>query len=1411
MAKSKTAKKITYGLLLAAGALVLGVATQAHDLVVAAASGSSAKQKYFTDYNTLDDAVAAAEVHAEREVAEGAQLLKNKDNALPLAGNAKVSVFGVSADALIGAAATSGQSTASAGGQTVAGVLKDQGFNVNPTLKAFYDQNSGSIRSEVTNFNGQIKGSFDLYNDAAIVVLARTGGEGSDCARVTSEEASTDINGKKDVDTHVALAQTDTTIGEGESATVKSTQYQHYLQLSKSERELLNLAKENFKKVVVVLNTSNAMEIQELKDCDGIDAVINIDRPGQGGLNALPKLLNGAVNPSGGLVDEWAADFTADPTWYNFGNNDQTGSARGGAGKNFYMSENGAETGVLEDGKDVIGDTEGFHGVDYEEGIYLGYKFYETYYADLYKKDPAAAKAWWEKHVTYPFGYGLSYTSFSFKSKGMFRDASLTNALPTTGLADLFKSTKAKAADIKKIYVPVEVTNTGSAAGKKTVQIYVEAPFTGKVERSSVALVGYAKTDILKPGQKQTVTVEVNVQDMAAWYSQAAHEGSDVKGAYIMEAGKYTLRIMENSHYDYATTKAGDTYQVDGKDVCYAEESFELDAEAVQEQDDFSGLEAKSLFTDGLNDNGAGAGADTKVGDSNFGNVRTAAMMADGTSGMTTLTRKAGGAAIAATVPGGTGTANGFDGSFPEAPKMADLTFKNSILDNWSFWDNYAVSNNYSGANDVSSRYKDYYKNDDNAGYVWSKTSVPSNWDQQIGTLKSDYENDGANGDKGTQKIWMRVSENNTIKFADMEGVPYDDPQWDNFLNQLTYDEMCSVNTYCGYGTGNIDSVNKDLTVDRDGPNSINQLHQMPAESLLSATWNVEIAEERGILIANIGLLGGSKGFDGWYAPGADTHRTPFSGRNNEYLSQDGFQGGVIGAALTQGVQSRGVICYTKHILMNDQETNRGCLFTWCDEQAMRENYMKCFQLILQEGGSKAGMTAYGRISGLSNTNNTNLSIELYQKEWGTQAYFVTDGYIGWNQRTNPDMMVRAGNQTILTTGNTEYLSGQTNPTNGTNPTGGFYKAGDTLPNGETAAATGLYLKQGESTYEISYTQWYCVRQMAHGVLFQVANSVGQRNGYLDVNPRGGQLTATEGISVENMSVSIDNMLDGDSFCYYTATGLPEGLSLDSSTGKISGTAEKAGTYNVTVTYRIDGWITRTANYTITVSTAIKSKNGSDDFKAAKVGQDFYAELDSDVYTSTEYNNRKFEITSGRLPAGVSLSENGTIEGKPTEAGTFEFTVKLTAKNDTAGKVLFGDKGGGGKGGSTDNSKTCETTFVMVVAGEAVIPQETKEIVSVTETADGYIITFSDGTTIEVKNGKDGKDGKDGQPGADGQPGTPGADGKDGVDGQPGKDGVDGKDGADGAGCGGSIIASSTILAGVAALGLAIAAKKKED
>lgn len=1187
---------------LATVAMVAGATGNMLASVAHAAETTNPTAKFYSDYDSMDEAKTAAERLTEELASEGDVLLKNTNNALPMAGNSKVSVFGVTSDNLVGASDSSGAfgSTSTSSQETVADALEEAGFIVNPTLKNFYAQNTNKHGNEATenDFSGKAKQSLSVYNDAAIVVFSREGGEGSDASTTKAAHGSQE-EAKADDGTHKALYKDK-----------DGKQYKHSLMLTDSEQALIKYVESNFDKVIVVLNTSNAMEIGQLKNDSKIDAIVHIGRPGVGGLAGLAGILNGTYNPSGRLVDEWMTDFTADPTWYNFGDNSQTGSS------NEYKNSTGGSPTGSSDAKS------GLFGVDYEESIYLGYKYYETYYQDIYYGNQAipegytslskeeAAQQWWADNVTYPFGYGGSYTTFSMNVKDMYynlndkKTSVADGGNITTDLFDSVADTKTGKghAKVEKMYVDVDVKNTGKVAGKQVVQVYVTAPYTtGGIEKSAVTLVGYAKTDELAPGETQTVTVEFNVQDMASWdYTDANQDGS--YGDYELDTGKYTVRVMENSHFDCATdlSDENDAYDQTTFNLVAATEN---DKAANMKTDDFSGNAVGNKFS---TENGVWNDT-TNATKLNYNSTRTASLAADGKAAMTQMSR-----------------GEGFAKTFPQAPTEADLKFNDKVLSNWLSWDAFNVD---ALDEDGNAKYSD-------KGQVWEKTKedIPKGWTQAETA-----------GEAGSAKL----------QYKDMSGLAWDDPKWDELLNQLTYDELCDIIELGGYGTTAIASIGKAQTKDADGPNNLSSSHCWCSEDIIASTWNTELAAEQGRMVGNIALLLGTQG---WYGPGMDTHRSPFSGRNNEYYSQDGLQGGYIAAAVVKGAQSKGVITYVKHCLLNDQETNRDgkVLFVWANEQAIRENYAKVFQMALQEGGSKAAMTGYARIGSIPNTGNYNLMTGLFQEEWGSKAYFVTDGYIGWRDATELDIMVRTGYQLQLYTSPfVEELSGTWN-----------------------AEKKTVVLADGTE----SPTQWYYVRQAAKAVLFGGADTTSQFNGYSTLSIASSKMEAQTGVKFEG-SVAIDaKQLTSGSFVEYTINGkLPEGFEFNGATGAITGTTSKAGTYTFTVNYLIDGYVSKTAQHTITVADSLYMDKEGDALDSAKVGTAFMAQIKSDVFTTAgeAYDTVKYEVAQGNLPAGLTLGDDGIISGTPTEAGTFNVTIRMTAtKESSGGGFPFGDMGG---------------------------------------------------------------------------------------------------------------------------------------
>lgn len=463
-----------------------------------------------TDEGIVDKSTATAHGNAVNiEICgEGTVLLKNENGALPLQKGASVSVFGKNAGDLVISGSGSATSNAALETKSIYDSLTEAGFRYNPDLKKFYENDnlSGEGRTanpkiensgNVTLSTGEtpveaytsVRESYAAYSDAAIVVFSRIGGEGFDLPRTQKEDAS-----------------------------------RHYLELSENEEALIrHVAASGFARVIVVINAANPMELGGLEADPAVDSMLWIGNPGGQGIMALGGILSGETDPSGRLPDTYAADFRKDPVWQNFGDN---GIA---SGDRFVYN-----------GREISN-----YFVDYEEGIYLGYRYYETRYAE----EPEQTRdKWYAENVVYPFGYGLSYTDFEWTVKGEGG---------TIEGKDAFS-------------VQVEVRNTGDFAGKDVVQIYAVPPYTeGGIEKSAKVLVAFAKTDLLEPGASQVLTLQVDP------YAMASYDDSDANGdehtGYELEAGEYLLCVAENAHESAAElpylVKEGMTWDTDAHTV----------------------------------------------------------------------------------------------------------------------------------------------------------------------------------------------------------------------------------------------------------------------------------------------------------------------------------------------------------------------------------------------------------------------------------------------------------------------------------------------------------------------------------------------------------------------------------------------------------------------------------------------------------------------------------------------------------------------------------------------------------------------------------------------------------------------------------------------------------------------------
>ena len=805
MKKDNRGRRMFIALLLTA-ALVLNISFSAVTL-----SARAEESKPVADNHVIlstEDAVVQSLRMAEELESEGIVLLRNENNALPLAAGAKVNLFGYASIDPIYGGTGSGAGDTSSNVDAVAG-LQNAGLMVNEELVQFYRE-SGVSRAQQSGFSGSdftpaevpassypedILAGAKEYSDIAVIVISRIGGEGGDLPM--------DMYAK-------GLSSTD----DG----------RHYLELTQDEEDLLALVKDQgFAKVIILINASNVME---LGFAENVDACLWIGSPGTVGFNAVGKVLTGEVNPSGRLTDTYAYDLTSSPAYWN-------------AGDFSYSNLNGRNY------------------VEYAEGIYVGYRYYETAAADG-MIDYAAA-------VQYPFGYGLSYTSFE-------------------------QNIESYSAEAGVITMQVKVTNTGDAAGKDVAQVYYTAPYTpGGIEKAHVVLAGFAKTGLLQPGESEILTISFPAEEMASFDSKGA-------GCYVLETGRYEIKLMRNAHEVIENRE----YTVENTVVYDANNPRSTDRNA----------------------------AVTRFADVENGQIETYVSRSDwaGTVQQTRTETKE--ASVAVT-----------DAFTNKAP---------------------------------------YTVNED---------------DPEITFV------------------------DNGLKLSDMTGLAWDDPKWELLLQQLSVEDMANMILNGGWSTPAVDSVGKPATADIDGPAGLNSLISslrgvsFPSEVVIGSTWNTALLEEFGRVYA---AEAKANGVAGLYAPGMNIHRTPFSGRNFEYYSEDGLLSGKLGAAQVRGAASEGVYMYAKHFVLNDQDENRLHLSVWTNEQAMREIYLKPFEITVKEGKTTAIMSSYSYLGTVWAGASRALITDVLRGEWGFTGMVVTDSAMANIDWMDPNLAIRSGNDMML-------------------------------------------------------------------------------------------------------------------------------------------------------------------------------------------------------------------------------------------------------------------------------------------------------------------------------------------------------------------------------------------------------------
>ena len=613
------------------------------------------------------------------------------------------------------------------------------------------------------------------------------------------------------------------------------------------------------------MNTANPLQ------CDYFAGknvnVLWIGTSGDTGMGVVPQILTGSITPSGHLTDTYAFDQTSAPAYYNVGDLTLT---------------------------NVDASTVGNKWLNYAEDIYVGYRYYETRYADIVMGTGNAGEMDYATTVQYPFGYGLSYTTFSFS------DFAMTTAADTITLS-------------------VKVTNTGSVAGKDAVGFYMQSPYTdydkaNGIEKSAIQLVAFGKTASLEPGASETVSAQISMESLKTYDAKEAK-------TYIVDAG------------DYWFTAAPDVHE-------------------------------------GLNNILAAQGYTVADG-----------MTADGNAALTAAYTQA-----------------AFDS------------------ETWSYGANgEKITNEF---DNVDLRYYD-----DTTVYV-----SRSDW---TGTLPTEVSGDREATAEMIADLHPTIEEDdnvqaptmgadNGLSLIDLRGADYDDERWEKLLDQMTAREMMDLVAIGGYQTLNVASVNKPLSIDQDGTASLAgsmmggfSVFTYPGAYLTASTWNTELASKQGYFIAQDGLM---TGITGWYAPGADMHRTAIGGKTSEYYSEDPLLAGTMLAGIIKNAQDGGMVSYVKHFVLNDQETNRSTVCTFTTEQAMREIYLVPFEMSMTDGGATGVMTSMNRVGMRYASANSNLLENVIRDEWGFQGIVITDAALSQSEKIRPREVLLSGTDLFLCT-----------------------------------------------------------------------------------------------------------------------------------------------------------------------------------------------------------------------------------------------------------------------------------------------------------------------------------------------------------------------------------------------------------
>lgn len=908
---------------------------------------AKAETFYETDY---DFAVNGENLYEEdskmieEAEAAGSVLLWNTSSALPLAGTEKVSLLGHASVDVVECGTGSGYvetydyKTNAMSTLTMKEAFESRGFTVNPTLWNFYESGNGSSYKMISwkksyctpwqqwtvnevpqsVYTSEVKSSYSAYGDVAIVILARSGGEYSDLHYNYS--SSIDLVGNNDKGTR------ENTSAEG-----------GYLGLSDEEDALLTevaTLKKNgtFKKVVLLINSGNPLQMQDIEPYyNDIDACMWIGQPGSTGMNAVADLLKGKtldgteLSPSGRLPDTWVYDNNSAPATANDGNYT-------------YGNSELLSTALKQNSQ--------YHSkyMVYAEGIYIGYRYYETRYFDCITNSGNASSNVGTKHstdkwkyseeVAFPFGYGLSYTEFTYSS---------------------FNTTKTAEGNYE---VSVKVTNTGSMSGKEVVMVYLSKPYTDYdidmgIEKSAVELVGYAKTATLKPGESEVVKIDVSAEDFKTYDANGEE-------TYIIEKGDYYLTVGKDSHsavdnileYLAEDTDVNVVFGgANGKDglgkdfvaVCYRDKDYKTYSYSTQTGEEITNQLSSGDINKYVN---------------------------RGTNSATYLSR------------------NDWESTYPTTyTKLTlnedfakDLAYNNQVDDSDYDMPVYSsfASGSVDGNPDVS--------NGDKVAIQFISAPLYPEKEKDAEVLKLVYD-DGLTYVNHWQKEWDALLDQMT--FEEQCNIVVNAYHWIHGATSIVLPESKQENGPVGITkrTEAFFALPNDETI--KGTNGTGWTWvSYPCASILAASFDIDIAERVGEHKSEDMLY---LGYNGIYGPGVNMHRSPFGGRAFEYPSEDPYLAGYTEAYEAIGIESKGSMAYAKHYALNDMETNRVNCGIWSNEQASREIYLRAFEIVFTVGKASATMNSFTRIGTTWNGASYAMMTTILRGEWGYDGVVISD------------------------------------------------------------------------------------------------------------------------------------------------------------------------------------------------------------------------------------------------------------------------------------------------------------------------------------------------------------------------------------------------------------------------------------